>query len=179
VTGTSPPGPVRMADARAAIEQSITEAIGRALRRQHDARPGRHVPRAPTVRIGDYSPGHDASQVPPVPTARLQLHRDRDTPTVIFTWKVESGEPPHPILVVPRRWLHEVVRPGHAVLDGHPILQVLNRDTAGRPVRVLAAVFGGYFDTAMHGWRAHGTAVLRTVTWEPDGAVRLAADERH
>ena len=170
-------GPVRMSEARAAIERCITQSIGEAFGRDHASRSGRFVFPAPRVCMGSWAPGHDAGRVPVVPAARLQLRRDSDSPGVVFTWKVESGELPYPILLVPRRWLAEVVRPGHAVLDGHPVLQVLDRDPDRRPARVLVAVFGGYYDSAMHGWRAHGAARARAVVWAGDGSACLAPDE--
>jgi hypothetical protein len=101
--------PVRMSEARAAIERCITVSIEDAFGRDHASRTGCRVFPTPAMCFGSYAPGHDAGRVPPVPTARLHLRRDSDSPGVVFTWKVESGEPPYPILVVPRRWLTRII----------------------------------------------------------------------
>lgn len=163
---------MRMDEARAAIASTVAAAITDAFTRAHDPHSGYRLPQ-PSVRVGTHAPGHDATTVPPVPPVQLRLDHDSTSPGVAFTWKVESGEPPYLILRVPPHWLRDVVRPGHVVLDGHPVLAILDRDGAGRPAQVLAVAVGGGYDTMMHGWRAHGTALPRAVTWDPDGTARL------
>ncbi|GGM23008.1 hypothetical protein GCM10007977_025250 [Dactylosporangium sucinum] len=167
---------MRMDEARAAIGTAIAATIARDFVRAHreQQRIG-YVPGPPTIRAGNHTAGHDASRVPTVPPAQLRIDRDSDSPGAIFTWKVESGEPPHAILRVPHHWLRDVVRPGHAVLDGHPVVQILDRDPDGRPAQILAVVVGGGFDPQIHGWRAHGDAVPRSVTWAPDGTPHVGS----
>jgi hypothetical protein len=92
---------------------------------------------------------------------------------VIFTWKVESGDPPHVFAQVPPHWLRDVVRPGYAVIDGRPVLQILARMPAGRPAQILTVVVGGYYDSQIHGWRAHGRALACNVAWASDGSPRV------
>ena len=165
---------MRMDEARTAIATTVAAAITDVFTRAHQAQPVGYTLRAPAVRVGTHAAGHDASAVPEVPPAQVRIDRDSDSPGVVFTWKVESGEPPYLILRVPPHWLRDVVRPGHAVLDGHPVLAILDRDSAGRPLQVLAVAVGGSYDTVMHGWRAHGAALPRTVTWDADGSARLS-----
>ncbi len=105
----------------------------------------------------------------PLPAVQVRIDRDSSAPGVVFTWKVESGEAPYIILRVPPNWLRDVVRPGHVVLDGQPVMEVLDRDPDGRPARVLAVAIGGGYDSSLHGWRAHGAASLVTATWDPGG----------
>lgn len=165
---------MRMDEARAAIATAVAESITHAFTQAHAAQPAGYTPPAPAVRVGTYAPGHDATRVPPVPPARLRLDRDSTVPGVTFTWKVESGEAPYLILRLPPHWMRDVVWPGHAVLDGHPVLAILARHPDNRPAQVLAVTIDGKYDASIHGWRASGTAHHRTVTWEPDGAPRLS-----
>jgi hypothetical protein len=65
------------------------------------------------------------------------------------------------------------VPPGYAVIDGHPVLQILARTPDGRPTQILTVVVGGYYDCQIHGWRAHGRAVACNVTWASDGSPRV------
>jgi hypothetical protein len=50
-----------------------------------------------------------------------------------------------------------VVRPGYAVLDERPVIQILERDDTGRPTRILTTAVSGLYDTMLHGWRAWGS----------------------
>lgn len=70
------------------------------------------------------------------------------------------------ILHVAPRWLQDVARPGYAVVDGYPVVQILDWDAQGRPIEILALVVSGTFDTVNHGWRAWGDAQPLDVTWE-------------
>jgi hypothetical protein len=168
--------PMRMDEARAALSEAFTTQILQAFetsRRRGSAatysrlrrfsQPGLHV-------------GHNADLVPEVPAAVVHIRRDAEEPGVTFTWKVETGQAPHPMLRVTRGWLREVVRPGHVVLDGFPVLDVIERDDGGRPVVVTVAAVAGYFDSAMHGWRSHAEALQADVDWtdEATPAVILA-----
>lgn len=60
------------------------------------------------------------------------------------------------------------------MLGGHPVLEILGRDDEGRPVRVLVVLIMGNYDGRMHGWRAAGFAVTRSVEWDPDGTSRMS-----
>lgn len=71
-------------------------------------------------------------------------------------------------------WLRDTVRPGYAVIDGHLVLQILGRDSEGRPSEILTMVFGGRFDSSMHGWRAQGPATSRTVAWAAEGTSNVS-----
>jgi hypothetical protein len=155
---------MQMAEARAVIGDAVSAAIAESFARDLQERDD-CAPSLPRFAGGEFAPGHDASRVPPVPRAQLRIDRDSSTPGVIFTWKVESGDPPYVIADVPPHWLRDVVRPGYAVIDRHMVLQVLSRDNEGRPSQVLAMVVGGHFDAAMHGWRADGAAVACDVEW--------------
>lgn len=159
-----------MQEAREAISEAISAAIVASFQRdlQFWASHGR-VPGPPSVADGEYAPGHDASRVPPVPATRLDIDRDGESPYVVFTWKAESGDPPYASIGVPHGWLRDVVRPGYAVIDDCPVLQVLSHGDDGRPSKVLAAAVGGSYDESMHGWRAHGFTVTRDLDWAPDG----------
>jgi hypothetical protein len=161
---------MRMDEARALIGATISAAIVRDFMREHreHQRVG-DVPCPPTMRMGEHAAGHDASRVPAVPLTQLRIDRDSADPGVVFTWKVESGQPPYAMVRVPPHWLRDVVRPGYAVIDAHPVLQILAYDRQGRPAQILTVVVGGGYDPHNHGWRAHGAAVRRGVTWAADG----------
>lgn len=94
---------------------------------------------------------------------------------MLFTWKVESGDPPWLIIDVPPHWLRDVIRPGYAVLGGRPVLAILEYNADGRPSQVAAVSVGGHYDASMHGWRAFGHAGLYAVTWASDGTPSLTA----
>jgi len=167
---------MKMAEARAAIGDAVSAAITASFRRDlQESLDVGHAPGRPSVMCGDYAPGHDASRVPPVPRAMLRIDHGATRPDVTFTWKTESGDPPWLLIDVPPRWLRDVVWPGYAVLDGHPVLAILGRDADGRPSQVAAVFVTGHFDASMHGWRAFGHAGLCTVAWSSDGAPALSA----
>ena len=51
----------------------------------------------------------------------------------------------------------------------------------GRPVGIRVAVVDGFFDSTMHGWRAHADTHLAVVSWDrdtPTVAVGVWADGR-
>jgi hypothetical protein len=93
----------------------------------------------------------------------------------VFTWKVESGQPPCAMVRVPPHWLRDVVRSGHVVIDGHLVLQILGYDQRDRPAQILTMVVSGGYDPHNHGWRAHGAAVPRSVTWAADGRPHVSS----
>jgi len=132
---------------------------------------------------GVRNPGHDPSRAPVVPPAEVVIRRDADDGARIeFTYKVEAGYPPFVSLRVPRNWLSTVAAPEWVVLGGLPILEIVERDPAGRPSAVRVAVIGGHFDPAMHGWRGHGHTHLATVIWSDESArvgdsARVEVDE--
>lgn len=75
-----------------------------------------------------------------------------------FTYKVEYGDEPRLELSVPRTWARQVAGASWAVVDGLPVLDVLEWDdsvTPARPLRVRTALFRADYDAQMHGWRAH------------------------
>jgi hypothetical protein len=169
-----------MDEARSLISTAISTAITRTFQRDHaQFEELDYVPGPPAQRVGDDAAGHDASRVPPVPATMLRICRDSEDPDVAFTWKVESGQPPYAIIHVAPSWLREVARPGYAVLDGYPVLQILRRDQEGRPTLVLAMAVGGSYDAAIHGWRAHGLPVQKTVAWTTDGTPQLTIPADH
>jgi hypothetical protein len=149
---------MRMAEARAAIGDAVSAAIVADFEVDMTQRSG-YVPGPPTLIAGECVTGHDASRVPDVPRAQLSVDRDSGDPGVIFTWKVESGDPPHVFAQVPPHWLRDVVRPGYAVIDGRPVLQILTRMLDGRPTRILSVAVGGYYDSSM---RERANAQLKT-----------------
>jgi hypothetical protein len=159
---------MQMAEARAVIGDAVSAAIAADFARDRQAW-GDFVLPTPAFAAGECAAGHDASRVPDVPRAQLTLDRDSDSPGGFLTWKVESGDPPYVFAQVPPHWLRDVVRPGYAVIDGHLVLQILERDSGGRPSQILTMVFDGGFDSSMHGWRAQGLALTRTVAWSADG----------
>lgn len=115
------------------------------------------------------NPGHNPLAVPEVPAAVVNIRRhQREEARITFTYKVEYGDPPYPILNVRPDWLAQVVRRDHVVLDGLPILDVLDRDDHGRPTAIRAAIISGHFDNTMHGWRAHAHTHEAEVHWNGD-----------
>lgn len=157
-----------MAEARAAIGDAVSAAIAAEFTRDQQQWVG-ELPPPPAIVDGSCAAGHDASKVPAVPPAQLTVDHDSPSPGAVFTWKAESGAPPHVWAQVPPHWLRDVVRPGYAVIDRHLVLQILARQADGRPSQILAMVVGGYFDSSIHGWRAHGHAMPCAVAWAPDG----------
>jgi hypothetical protein len=86
---------MRMAEARDAIGDAVSAEIVKEFTRELEQWLGiGHVPGPPALVAGDFLAGHDASRVPAVPRARLSVDRDSSSPGVMFTWKVESGDPP-------------------------------------------------------------------------------------
>lgn len=164
----SRPGGMQMAEARAVIGDAASAYIAAAFALDRE-QSGSFVLPPPEFAAGEFAPGHDASRVPDVPRAQLNLDRDCDSPGGFLTWKVESGAPPYVFAQVPPHWLRDVVRPGYAVIDGHLVLQILDRDSDGRPSAILTMVFDGTYDSSTHGWRAYGLATTRTVAWAADG----------
>jgi hypothetical protein len=133
-------------------------------------RRGERVPRrslTPGRRDGPVPAAHDPRVVPALPEAAVEIRRDaEDDAWVVFSYKVEYGFPPYPVLHVRRDWLSVLARPGHVVLDGYPVLDIVERDPVGRPVAVRVAVVGGFFDSTMHGWRAHADTHHAVVSWD-------------
>lgn len=163
-----------MPEARAAIGGAVASAIAAGF--EYEVRQGRdtgYVPGPPAFGLGPDPAGHDASRAPEVPEPLLDIRYDHAEPGVIFTWKAEYGEPPYVILLVPPHWRRDVVNKGWAVLGGYPVLEVTEHDDEGLPARVLVVVTIANYDGRMHGWRASGFAVARSVEWTPDGTARI------
>lgn len=124
------------------------------------------------------NPGHNPLAVPEVPAATINIRRrPRENASITFTYKVEYGQPPYPILNVRPDWLIQVVRRDHVVLDGFPVLDVLDRDSHGRPATIRAAVVTGYFDSTMHGWRAWAYTHEAAVDWDGDTPTIVLGDQ--
>lgn len=153
-----------MAEAGAAIGDAVSAAIAEEFTRDQQQWLG-DVPPPPAIVDASSAAGHDASKVPAVPQAQLTVDHNSPCPSAIFTWKAESGAPPHVWAQVPPHWLRDVVRPGYAVIDHHLVLQILTRQADDRPSQILAMVVGGYFDSSKHDWRSHGRAMPCTVAW--------------
>lgn len=120
----------------------------------------------PRFRAGDHPPGHDPARVPEVPAAEVEIRRGAEQARILFTYKVEYGYPPDVVLDVRRDWGSVVALPGHVLLDGQVVLDVCDRDRAGRPATIRTAVVGGFFDTSMHGWRADAHTYYAHVSWD-------------
>lgn len=154
-----------IAQSRELLSETFTAEIRRAFiwTLEHHEAPRAFARRKPTPR----NPGHDPFAVPEVPAATVDIRRrPREDAIVVFTYKVEHGRPPYPILHVRPDWLTQVARRDHVVLDGFPVLDVLDRDHHGRPTAIRAAAITGYFDTVMHGWRAWAHTHEAEVDWE-------------
>lgn len=125
----------------------------------------------PRVTVGHDPAGWDPHRCPDVPGTVVEIHRDDppDGPYVAFSYKVEYGYPPDAVLHVRRGWLREIATPGHAVLGGHPVLEVTARDVHARPTAIWIAYINGTFDTSLHGWRAWAACHHARVHW-PDPA---------
>lgn len=74
--------------------------------------------------------GWDQRSCPRVAPTVVEIVRDDPAqgPYVVGSYKVEYGSSPHAVLHVRRGWLREIATVGHAVLDGHPVLEVTERD---------------------------------------------------
>ena len=158
--------PVRIADARAHIGSCVSAIIEAAFQRQAaDARRGKYtyIPWP-----GSDNPGHDPLHAPPVPPTVVDTGPSFTGDSAsIFTWKVETGEPPYMSLLVGPTWRSRVARPGFAVLGGFPVLEILatSPEVGGRPIRVKAVSLYAYFDPHIHGWRAWSRDVTCAVDW--------------
>lgn len=124
----------------------------------------------PRFRAGDDPAGHDPTRVPRVPPAEVEIQRRADDgdARIWFSYKVEYGYPPNPVLHVRRNYLAAIAQPGHVLLDGWVVLDVVDRDPGGRPATIRTAVVGGFYDPSMHGWRAHAETYDAHVYWDPD-----------
>lgn len=123
----------------------------------------------PRFRAGADPAGHDPTRVPDVPTAEVEIARRADGDARIrFTYKVEAGYPPNPVLHVRRNWLSAVAAPGYLLLAGQAVLDVCDRDPGGRPETIRTAVVDGFFDPSQHGWRAQAHTYDAHVHWHHD-----------
>lgn len=166
---------VRIAEARTVLSTAFTTQIQQVFTRAHASDTADGVAAAlarsglPRFRAGDDPAGHDPTRVPRVPAAEVEIQRRADDDARIwFSYKVEYGWPPNPVLHVRRNWLSVVARPGHVLLDGWVVLDVVERDPGGRPATIRTAVVGGFYDGSMHGWRAHAETYDARVHWHHD-----------
>jgi hypothetical protein len=99
----------------------------------------------------------------------------------LFSYKVEYGTGPLVQLSVPRTWARRIAGAGWAVVDGRPVVDVVEWDTGvtpARPARVRTALVFADYDAAMHGWRAHADNRTCRVAWAEDGTASLVGSSR-
>ncbi|OIV39346.1 hypothetical protein BIV57_00420 [Mangrovactinospora gilvigrisea] len=176
VPGRSPvPGlaPRRVATVRAEIGRALAVLV-------HDGFAAWHHSAGPAVPPPAFTAsnreadrrGHDATTVPQVPHAIVDIRADADParrgPHATFSYKVEYAAPPRIELSVMADWGTLVAVPGRHLLDGRPVLAILQADDSGRPVRIQTIDVEAYFDTGMHGWRAWAEDRTATVSWSGD-----------
>ncbi|MFG2489080.1 hypothetical protein ACGFSI_40855 [Streptomyces virginiae] len=168
---------MRVGQARELIGQVVTDAVRSGFEAWFDDMDyATHPAPTPAFRAGRESAGHDASRVPEVPRARVESEVTDDEPKVFFTFKVEYGSEPIIQLSVPRTWARQVAGAGWAVVDGRPVVDVLEWDdsvTPARPTRVRTALISADYDASMHGWRAHADNRTCLVAWTSEGTASL------
>ncbi|WP_405787094.1 hypothetical protein OG753_03610 [Streptomyces sp. NBC_00029] len=114
--------------------------------------------------------------MPEVPLARVESTVTDGEPGMFFTYKVEYGDEPLVQLSVSRTWARQVAGAGWAVVDGLPVVDVLEWDdhvTPRRPTRVQTALISADYDTRMHGWRAHADTRTCRVAWTGEGTASI------
>jgi hypothetical protein len=155
---------MRAAEARQAIGAAVSDQV-RAMF-EYQAQDNRQR----TAKAGDSGSAvhRDRVQVPEVPVTVVETRQVVTDPKVIFTWKVRHDAHPIFIMYVPSYWTRRIVAQGWALLDGFPVLDVLDWDESGQPRRVHTVDFSGYWD-GRWGWRATAADTVRLVDWsEPD-----------
>ncbi|WP_406737143.1 hypothetical protein OG365_00160 [Streptomyces sp. NBC_00853] len=166
-----------MGQARELIGRVVTDAVRSGFAAWfNDMGYAEHPDPPPAFRAGRERAGHDASRVPEVPAARVESTVTDGEPGIVFSFKVEYGDEPLVQLSVPRTWARQVAGAGWAVVDGRPVVDVLEWDdsvTPARPVRVRTALIWADYDARMHGWRAHADTRTCRVAWTGEGTASL------
>ncbi|MFC5148993.1 hypothetical protein [Streptomyces aureoversilis] len=159
--------------ARDAIAKAVTTAVRRSFAEDHEDFGFAHDPLpAPAFRAGSQVAGHDSSRVPVVPEAEVAIRQTDDGPGLFFSYKAEYGQPPLWQMSVRHHWQSEVADAGWAVLDGRPVVDVLEWDETAvprRPARVLTAKIWGEYDPSFHGWRSWADTITCRVDWTDTG----------
>ncbi|WP_406116636.1 hypothetical protein OG572_42700 [Streptomyces virginiae] len=168
---------MRVGQARELIGQAVTDAVRSGFATWFDDMDyATHPAPPPAFKAGRELAGHDASCVPEVRPARVESTITDDDPKMFFTYKVEYGDEPLVQLSVPRTWARQVAGAGWAVVDGLPVVDVLEWDdsvTPRRPTRVQTALISADYDAQMHGWRAHADNRTCRVAWTDEGTAAL------
>ncbi len=125
-------------------------------------------------------PAHDPTKAPRVPKALVDTRQvpPGNRTSVIFTWKVETDEPPYFIADVPTYWPRRIVAPGWAMVAGRPVIDVLEWDELRRPLRIKTVKLWSHFDPTIHGWRSWADNVEADVDWSSPDQPVLRAFER-
>ncbi|MGW3061754.1 hypothetical protein ACWC98_38445 [Streptomyces goshikiensis] len=168
---------MRVGQARELIGQAVTDAVRAGFTAWYDAMDyATHPAPPPAFQAGRERAGHDASRVPHVPAARVESRITDAEPGMFFTYKVEYGAEPLIQLSLSRTWARQVAATGWAVMDGRPVIDVLEWDhstTPARPARVRTALISADYDAGMHGWRAHADNRSCRVAWTSQGTGSL------
>ncbi|GAA2639223.1 hypothetical protein GCM10010425_48970 [Streptomyces spororaveus] len=168
---------VRVGQARELIGKAVTDAVRGGFEAWFDDMDyAAHPAPTPAFKAGRERTGHDASRVPEVPLARVESTVTGDDPKVFFTYKVEYGGQPLVQLSVRPTWARQVAGAGWAVMDGRPVVDVLEWDdsvTPARPARVRTALISADYDASMHGWRAHADNRACRVAWTREGTATI------
>lgn len=168
---------VGVGQARELIGRAVTDAVRSGFEAWfNDMDYATHPDPPPAFRAGRERAGHDVSRVPEVPAARVESRVTEGEPGVLFTYKVEYGAEPLIQLSVPRTWARKVAGAGWAVVDGRPVVDVLEWDDSvspARPARVRTALVSADYDASMHGWRAHADNRTCRVAWTSEDTASL------
>ncbi|MFF5019545.1 hypothetical protein [Streptomyces sp. NPDC001165] len=156
---------MRTAEARSSIATWVTKEVNngfhRAVEESATSRAARRRSRE------GLHPAHDAARAPEVPPTLVRM---RQVPTgertgVIFTWKVESNDPPCFIIDVPTYWPRRIAAPGWALVADRPVIDVLAWDAQRRPTAIKSVSLYSFFDSSIHGWRSWADNVEYDVDW--------------
>ncbi|QFQ96061.1 hypothetical protein F9278_07515 [Streptomyces phaeolivaceus] len=171
---------MQVKEARELIGQVVTARIECGFARLHQEHEfARHPRPVPAFRPGDHAPGHDSSRVPAVPLAEVATTVTDDQPKVFLSFRMEYGGRPYRDMCVRRSWLHQVVRPGWAVMDDRVVVDVLEwatGPTGRRPSKVASCWIWTDFDEGPHGWRAWGDMREYDVDWRAQAPVLVPSD---
>ncbi|MEV6583681.1 hypothetical protein AB0M92_36710 [Streptomyces sp. NPDC051582] len=168
---------MKVGQARELIGQAVTDAVRSGFANWFKTMDyATHPAPPPQFRAGRERAGHDASRVPEVPAARVESRITDGEPGMFFTYKAEYGTEPLIQLSVSRTWARQVAATGWAVVEGLPVVDVLEWDHSvapARPARVRTALIYADYDAGMHGWRAHADNQTCRVAWSRQGSASL------
>lgn len=157
---------MQVVEAREAVSQAVTAQVAAAFAISVD-NTDRQRKRYGSYAERLFGPG----TAPPVLAVVVETRYRGGDASVIFTWKVRQDPHPYFIMNVPTHWPQRIARPGWAVLDSLPVLDVLDWDESRRPTRVHTATIYGHWDTQW-GWRAGAVDAVREVDWsDPENPV--------